>query len=69
MYAIRQIGRIGANGRQSSSGLEQDDTSDRIECLKRGLAPIAQDQDKLVQLIVQEMGKPMAQAKEEVAGT
>jgi acyl-CoA reductase-like NAD-dependent aldehyde dehydrogenase len=37
--------------------------------LKRGLAPIAQDQDKLVQLIVQEMGKPMAQAKEEVAGT
>jgi succinate-semialdehyde dehydrogenase/glutarate-semialdehyde dehydrogenase len=43
-------------------------TSDRIECLKRGLATIAQDQDKLVQLIVQEMGKPMAQAKEEVAG-
>jgi acyl-CoA reductase-like NAD-dependent aldehyde dehydrogenase len=28
-------------------------TSDRIECLKRGFTAIAQDQDKLVQLIVQ----------------
>jgi acyl-CoA reductase-like NAD-dependent aldehyde dehydrogenase len=41
---------------------------ERIECLRGGLVALAAQSDSLIPLICQEMGKPLAQAREEVLG-
>jgi acyl-CoA reductase-like NAD-dependent aldehyde dehydrogenase len=41
---------------------------ERIELLRKGLMELAKHADKLEKLIVQEMGKPLAEAQEEVDG-
>jgi acyl-CoA reductase-like NAD-dependent aldehyde dehydrogenase len=42
--------------------------SSRIECLKDGLLELKQQSTRLIEMIVQEMGKPIQEATEEVIG-
>ena len=43
-------------------------STERIQLLREGLVKLKEHHDPLVQLIVQEMGKPMAEAQEEMEG-
>jgi len=41
---------------------------ERVDSLRKGLQALEKESDQLVHLIVREMGKPLAEAREEVAG-
>jgi acyl-CoA reductase-like NAD-dependent aldehyde dehydrogenase len=45
---------------------QQASLEERIECLRQGLNTLATREEELISLIIQEMGKPVAEAKEEV---
>lgn len=65
---LDQIDGIVAKAQQAQAAWAALEAPKRVELLKEGLGQLATKKESLAQWIVQEMGKPMAQAVAEVEG-
>jgi acyl-CoA reductase-like NAD-dependent aldehyde dehydrogenase len=63
-----EIDEIITNSHKAQKSWRAVATSKRIQLLKDGLAELSKHSTRLVELIVQEMGKPIQEATDEVAG-
>lgn len=63
-----EVDEMVARANDASLSWSTTEAKDRIDLLRKGLKALGEHSDKLAALIVQEMGKPMSEAKEEMDG-
>ena len=65
---LDELDKMVANAKEASTSWSAMEPSERIRLLKKGIENISKQSDRLQKMIVQEMGKPLQEAMEEVEG-
>jgi len=63
-----EVDEIVKNAKETVSSWMAFDAKDRVDFIRNGLKELGKEHDEMVELIVKEMGKPMAQAVAEMQG-